>query len=88
MNDWSNDDMQPGDLVDVRLKPGDLVHIHSANARMSPIRWQPLVRNAIVIALDPPPVGSLQTYDATVLLPDGRIITAYRQNLQRAGTSE
>lgn len=63
MNDWSNDTLQPGDLV------------HVWNEVRSPL-------TGIVVSLNTPPKGSLQIYDAQVLI-DGRIVNVYRQNMYR-----
>ncbi len=63
MNDWSNDD----------LRPGDLVHVWSP--RHSPA-------TGIVVSLNKPPKGSLQIYDAQVLI-EGRVVNVYRQNIHR-----
>jgi hypothetical protein len=55
------------------LKPGDLVHVWS-QAR-SPV-------TGIVVSLNTPPKGSLQVYDAQVLI-DGAVVNVYRQNMHR-----
>lgn len=63
VNDWSNDNLQPGDLV----------HIWSSEN-------SPLV--GIVLSLNKPPVGSLQIYDAQILI-GGTVFNVYRQNMYR-----
>lgn len=71
MNDWSND----------TLKVGDLVILHSA----APGYMRDLLEDkgmGVVVELDTPPRGSLQTYDVTVLTPKGMVKT-YRQHIER-----
>jgi hypothetical protein len=63
MNDWSNDN----------LAPGDLVHVYSL-PQTSAV--------GIVVSLNTPPKGSMQIYDAQVLV-EGRIVNVYRQNMYR-----
>ena len=63
MNDWSNDN----------LAPGDLVHVYS-------LPQTPAI--GIVISLNTPPKGSMQIYDAQVLV-EGKIVNVYRQNMYR-----
>ena len=65
-NDWSNDNLTPGDLVHVYNSPG---------ARPSP-------QTGIVISLNKPPVGSLQIYDAQVLI-EGTVVNVYRHDMYR-----
>jgi len=72
MNDWSNDNLQPGDLV----------HIWSGSNQS--LVWSsphsPTV--GIVLSLNKPPVGSLQIYDAQILI-EGSVVNVYRQNMYR-----
>lgn len=63
MNDWSNDNLVPGDLVHVYNRP------------LSP-------RTGIVLSLNTPPRGSLQIYDAQVLI-DGTTVNVYRHDMYR-----
>jgi hypothetical protein len=66
MNDWSNDNLAPGDLVHVYNRPG---------ARPSP-------QTGIVISLNKPSVGSLQIYDAQVLIEES-VVNVYRHDMYR-----
>jgi hypothetical protein len=70
MNDWSNDELQLGDLVIVHGQPPGYMRDMLESQGMG-----------IVISLSRPPQGSLQTYDVTVLTPKGRVDT-YRQYLE------
>jgi hypothetical protein len=53
--------------------PGDLVHVY--NRPVSP-------QTGIVLSLNKPPVGSLQIYDAQVLI-EGRVVNVYRHDMYR-----
>jgi hypothetical protein len=55
------------------LAPGDLVHVY--NRPVVP-QW------GIVISLDKPPRGSLQVYDAQVLI-EGKVVNVYRHDMYR-----
>lgn len=55
------------------LVPGDLIHIWRSEA-------PPVL--GIVLSLNKPPTGSLQIYDAQVLI-GGQIVNVYRQNIYR-----
>lgn len=70
MNDWSNDDLQVGDLVIVHGQPPGYMRDMIESQGMG-----------IVVSLSRPPRGSLQTYDVTVLTPKGTVLT-YRQYLE------
>ncbi len=72
MNDWSNDALAPGDLVHVWSAQHSLHVLHSGH---SPI-------TGIVLSLNKPPAGSLQIYDAQVLI-EGTVVNVYRQNIYR-----
>lgn len=61
------------DWSNCSIRPGDLVHVYS-------LPQTPAI--GIVISLNKPPVGSLQIYDAQVLV-EGRIFNVYRQNMYR-----
>ena len=63
VNDWSNDNLTPGDLVHVYNRP------------VSP-------QTGIVVSLNKPPIGSLQIYDAQVLI-EGTVINVYRHDMYR-----
>ena len=55
------------------LAPGDLVHVWISRHSHA---------TGIVVSLDKPPKGSLQIYDAQVLI-EGRVVNVYRQNIHR-----
>lgn len=67
--DWSN----------CSIRPGDLVHVYSPYRRNG---GQGLYTIGLVISLNKPPVGSLQIFDAQVLV-DGSIINVYRHDMYR-----
>ena len=71
MNDWSNDNLQVGDLV--------ILHGQAPGYMRSMLEDNGL---GVVVNLDTPPRGSLQTYDVTVLTPKG-IINTYRQHIEK-----
>jgi len=67
MNDWSNDNLQPGDLVRVRHALGH----------------QPYgMAVGLVVSLNKPPVGSLQIYDAQILI-EGHVVSVPRHKLHK-----
>ena len=72
MNDWSNDTLQVGDLVRIYVGPPGYMRDCGIDSKGL----------GVVISLDTPPRGSLQTYDVTVLTPGG-LITTYRQCLEK-----
>ena len=69
VNDWSNDNLQVGDLVHVWPMPLSYNHPQVA-------------LTGIVLSLNKPPRGSLQIYDAQVLI-EGKVVNVYRQNIYR-----
>lgn len=71
MNDWSNDNLQIGDLV--------ILHTQPPGYMRSMVEDQGL---GVVVELDTPPRGSLQTYDVIVLTPKG-IVNTYRQHIEK-----
>jgi len=72
MNDWSNDNLQPGDLV----------HIWSSSNQLRVWSSEHSPAVGIVLSLNKPPVGSLQIYDAQILI-EGSVVNVYRQNMYR-----
>jgi hypothetical protein len=72
VNDWSNDNLQPGDLV----------HIWSQSQQQRVWSSEHSPTTGIVLSLNKPPRGSLQIYDAQVLI-HGTVINVYRQNMYR-----
>lgn len=71
MNDWGNDN----------LKIGDLVILHATG----PGYMRDLVEDngiGMVVRLETPPRGSLQTYDVEVLTSKG-VVTTYRQHIEK-----
>jgi len=56
------------------LAPGDLVHVYN--------RPFLVPQCGIVISLDTPPRGSLQVYDAQVLI-EGTVVNVYRYDMYR-----
>ena len=71
MNDWSNDNLQVGDLVILHGQPPGYMRSMLEDSGLG-----------VVVNLDTPPRGSLQTYDVTVLTPKG-IINTYRQHIEK-----
>jgi len=72
VNDWSNDNLQPGDLV----------HIWSGSNQLRVWSHEHSPTVGIVLSLNKPPVGSLQIYDAQILI-EGSVVNVYRQNMYR-----
>ena len=72
VNDWSNDN----------LVVGDLVHIWSGTGSLRVWSSEHSPTTGIVLSLNKPPRGSLQIYDAQVLI-EGTVVNVYRQNMYR-----
>jgi hypothetical protein len=72
VNDWSNDNLQVGDLVQV-WSPGQGLLVYNRPE---------VAMTGIVLSLNKPPVGSLQIYDAQILI-EGTVVNVYRQNMYR-----
>ena len=72
VNDWSNDNLQVGDLV----------HIWSSSNQLRVWSSEQSPTVGIVLSLNKPPRGSLQIYDAQILI-EGTVVNVYRQNMYR-----
>jgi hypothetical protein len=79
MERWSIDMNATPDWSNCSIRPGDLVHVYSPYHRNG---GQGLYIIGLVISLNKPPVGSLQIFDAQVLV-DGSIINVYRHDMYR-----
>jgi len=71
MNDWSNDNLQIGDLV--------ILHGHPPGYMRSMVEDKGM---GVVMRLDTPPRGSLQIYNVTVFTSQGMVNT-YRQYIEK-----
>jgi hypothetical protein len=71
MGDWSNDDLQVGDLV--------ILHNAAVGYMRDMLEDKGM---GVVVDLDTPPRGSLQTYNVKILTPKG-IVNTYRQYIEK-----
>lgn len=72
MNDWTNDSLQKGDLVEYMWETGYMA-----------LEGGRLPMNAIVLEANPPPLGSHHVYAVQIMLATGRRTTVPRTSIRK-----